>query len=210
VDGSPCIACDGKGFEPFPKWHDAEWGMWWGRHPDVGNVVPHRAIYGHHQHLDSGKEPETSCPAIAATMFSYSRIALLQSIEAAGWENTHYCDTDSVMVNERGRKKFYNRSGNWVVKEHCSDVDIRGIKYYRFGRRWVHAGVPAWAERHPDGSASFEKFEPFNYGMWHGKPFQHKMIMAQNDPHPVYRHGVVGSDGRVTPFRMDGMEIFTS
>jgi hypothetical protein len=185
-----------------PKWTDAEWGMWWGRHPIHNNVVTWRAVYGVHQYLDSGLEPENSIPAISATMFSYSRMYLLDLIEAAGWKKTHYYDTDGVVTNYDGYCYLNHPVHNCKLKEQSSDVDIRGIKYYRFGPRWVHAGVPGYAERHSDGSASFEKHEPFNYGMWHGTPFQHKFILAKNDPYPKYRHGVVGSDGRVSPYSL--------
>jgi DNA polymerase type B, organellar and viral len=192
----------GRAWIDTTKWHDAEWGMWWGRHPKIGNVVTHRAIYGVHQYLDSGLEPENSCPAISATMFSYSRIALLGLIQMAGWENTHYYDTDGLVVNLEGKIRLQDTHVNLKLKEEGGDVDIRGIKYYRFGSRWVHAGVPEWAERHEDGSVSFRKHEPFNFGMWHNTPFAHKFILAKNDPHPKYRHGFVGPDGRVSPFEL--------
>jgi len=182
------------------KWHDAEWGMWWGRHPVIGNVVAWRAIAGVHQYLDSGGEPETSCPAISATMFSYCRVRLLAYIQTAGRENTHYYDSDGLAVNCKGAVKLHSRHNELRIKKQSDDVEFRGIKYYRFDDVWTHAGVPTWAERLPDGSARFPRHEPFNFGMWHAMPFQHKYILAANDPFPKYRHGIVAHGGRVSPF----------
>ncbi len=197
----------GRMWIDVPPWHDAQWGMWFGRHPTVGTVVSYRAVYGIHQYLDHGVEPEMSCPAISATVFSYCRLYLLKLILQAGRNNVHYYDTDGLIVNHQGHKSFVSSTNGYVysskllkLKEACSDVDIRGIKYYRFGERWNHAGVPEWAERNSDGSASFERHTPFTASLRKGDPFTAKIVIARTNPYPRYRHGVVCRGGRVHPF----------
>jgi len=173
------------------KWHDSDWGMWWQRHPVHGNVVVGRAIYGKHQYLDAGLEPENSCPAISATMFSYSRMALLRAIEIAGRENVHYYDTDGLVVNGEGHARLSDHFLDMRSKWQSCDMDFRGLKFYRHDETWVHAGVPAWAERHLDGSVSFEKHAPFNWSLWQNTPFAAKYLMSKMEPQPPYRHGVL-------------------
>ena len=183
------------------KWTKAEWGMWWQRHPIHGNVTVGRAIYGKHQYLDSGHEPENSCPAISATMFSHSRMALLKAIEIAGLKNVHYYDTDGLVVNGEGHIRLSDHFLAMRSKWESSDMDFRGLKFYRHDKTWVHAGVPAWAERHLDGSVSFDKHAPFNWSLWQNTPFAAKYLLSKMEPHPPYRHGVLLDGGRTGPLK---------
>jgi hypothetical protein len=208
--GKGCDHCDGTGLEWFPTWNDYQWGYWWMRHPDLDDVCLGRAVHGVHQYMDSGGEPEMSCPAIPATMNSYGRMHDWKLMRLAGHGNYIYTDTDSLQVNDTGKVCLASEIdelgltvGKLSLREGPATVDIRGIKYYKFGDRWCQAGVPVDAKRNGKGDATWMAHEPFDMGMWSGEPFQHKYQVTVRSGKPKYQHGHVRKNGTVVPFHCD-------
>ncbi|GAH16471.1 unnamed protein product, partial [marine sediment metagenome] len=79
-----------------------------------------------------------SVPAISAHVTDYARLYLWKLIQIADIVNCFYCDTDSLIVNEKGYKnlsKFMDKDRlGWLkVEDVSSCVDIRGAKNYTFG-----------------------------------------------------------------------------
>lgn len=83
------------------------------------------------------KESFDSFPAIAAHVTAYARLYLWRLIEKAGRENVFYCDTDSLLVNNKGKKaliKFMHRDklGALAQELETDHIIIRGCKDYDF------------------------------------------------------------------------------
>ena len=83
------------------------------------------------------KESQHSFPAIAAFCTAYARMRILEAIEACGWENVYYCDTDSIFTNETGRKKLMDAGlvdnkelGKMKLEYWAKDMEIKGCKDY--------------------------------------------------------------------------------
>lgn len=99
---------------------------------------------------------DKSYPLISAYVSSYSRKTLWLGMKAIGFEDVHYCDTDSIygkgdsieQAIERGDIESHpDKLGAWDVEHNRVTIEIRGLKYYRIfeGGEWKYAikGVPA-------------------------------------------------------------------
>lgn len=185
------------------------WEQWWGRHPKNGNVVQYRSIDGSVQYLDADQESATSCPAISSYMCSYGRMRLWDILINAGLHNCYYCDTDGIMVNRDGYDRLmaggYIQAGVYgalQVREVSDDVEIFGIKHYRFGPRWCCSGLPANGVQQTDGRVYYEQHNPFQNGLWHRKAFEHEYTLVSKSYKHDYKHGVKNDDGTVSTFRV--------
>lgn len=181
--------------------------QWWQRHPIHRNVVQWRAISGHTQYLDAGGESPISLPSISATMCSYGRLHIWRLMQMARQENTFYVDTDGIMVNDAGYESLHNGGeiqpgtiGKLRIRELDSDVELFGIKHYRFGQRYVCAGVPLQGMERYRGGVAFNRHTPFNFSLWHKTAFVHKFDRITRSESVKYKHGVVQPDGLVRPF----------
>lgn len=92
-------------------------------------------------------ESYNSFPAISSAVTANARMYLWQLIKTAGRENVFYCDTDSLIVNEKG---FANLSsyisdekilGKLSLETYSNELEIRGAKMYKFGDRLKIKGV---------------------------------------------------------------------
>lgn len=83
--------------------------------------------------------------AIASFCTAYARAYLWKSINIAGLENCFYCDTDSLILNEKGFLKLKDfisdELGDWKLEGCSKSVDIRGCKMYQFGKKLRVKGV---------------------------------------------------------------------
>lgn len=198
------------------NWTDCEnihkptkWGQWFGTHKQYGFLTQYRAINGRTQYLDGSFEPATSCPAISAFMSSYGRVKLGLLIATAGKENVHYIDTDGLMVNAEGFERLV-RSGQFagaipgklVIKEESDDVDIFGIKHYRFGSRVCCAGAIVSEQEARAYMTQFVNHTPFEHSLQHKTPFDHSYTNVKKSRTGKYQHGKLNADGSVSPHFM--------
>ena len=204
--GRKWINCD--------KVTDIRWGERVGRHPKTNELCMYRYIDGVNQYLDMSGEPDSSIPSIPATMFSYGRVDLLVYILVAGNNNWSYCDTDGIIVNRYGRDNLLTlehhlppRPGELVIREYSHDssfkensIDIRGVKYYRFGDTWRQAGVPSNSKRDLYGNVIFDQNTPFDISLRMGTPFIFTKDNIKRNWRAIYKHGLVTKDNRVKPF----------
>jgi hypothetical protein len=186
-----------------------EWIMETGLHPATEDITTYRTIAGKTQYMDCEELCATSCPSIAAFWTSAGRVYLYGIIEQAGRNNVFYYDTDSVIVNETGYLNIYNggyihsqKAGSLKVKEESDDVEILGIRRYRFGKRWCVAG-PFGGEQQGTGEIGvWEEHEGFAGQLWHsdvGKPVK---IKRKGRWRREYKHGIVDKQGNIHPFRI--------
>jgi hypothetical protein len=197
------------------KWVDAPDALppapWcqWTREVEGGELVRHRAMAWQCQR--EVKEPWAvdAMPAIAAWITSAARVRLLDAIEAAGWEQVYYCDTDSVIVSETGFDALLN--GGWVATselgflremEDGEDLEVCGIKHYTIAGHRRCSGEPkGMKERGPDAVHYWYR-EWLRQAVRGGHAPIVERVLRRYARDEVYRHGTVGPDGKVSPFRL--------
>jgi hypothetical protein len=190
------------------------WESWWQPHPESGDPVPWRAIAGIVQYQDCSEESKLACPAIGAFMASYGRAYLFTVMSLAGLENVHYWDTDSVMVNDDGMDKLDRLRaidpaafGLLKIREQSDDVELFGVKHYRFGQRYVCSGVSVATDERLHGSVRVEEHASFNDGLWHKRRGEAKRVARNRARARKYNQGRVLRDGTVVPFTFTSREI---
>jgi hypothetical protein len=147
---------------------------------------------------------------------------LLGAIEKAGWENVYYKDTDSLFVNEIGKKNLssiIDKNELGKMKDEESDYDIYGMMirgpkdytYYKSDRKLGISiktdkikGVPKNAKKIHQNEYEMFRFDKINTAIHNGNMHeieQKKMvkILKRN-----YEKGIVLDDGTVTPLVMEG------
>lgn len=185
----------------------SEWYQEWGSHPKNGEITPYRTIAGQTQYQDREELSAVSCPSVAAFWTGMGRCYLYGAIEECPLDSIYYYDTDSLIVDQRGYDHLQGqgvlhetRPGAFKVKESSDDVEILGIRRYRFGPRWCVAG-PFGGEVSGQGKpGEFVQHEGFGAQMWHksvGDAVEIKRIAKWRRE---YHHGTVDENGFVRPF----------
>ncbi len=128
------------------------------RFPMIPLPIEVRDMYGCVELKVRETESRESCPAIAATVTSYARLILRSYQQIAGVGNWFYSDTDSIWVNERGRRNlmrhdcvrqdtlgYLSEKGihNWLV--------VHGPKDYETDTTVKRKGIRPNAVVQPDG-----------------------------------------------------------
>lgn len=189
--------------------HPDPWAIWWEMHPDTGLPRSVRCLNGLVQEQSADTEGKLACPAISAYMCSYARRQLADLIRIAGRDNVYYYDTDSVMVNHEGYQALLRLGmlndtelGKLKTKEVSEDVELLGVKHYRFGDRFVLAGARGSGDRGSKPSDTNVEHVGFNSGLWHKRAGEAKQIVRKFLRTRKYQHGIVNDDGSVSPFRI--------
>jgi hypothetical protein len=199
-----------RGWREVPGvWSDIQWGEWYGS--DLcGRPCRYRSLGGYTQaEVDLGWAPQ-AVPAIAAWVCSQGRIILLAYIRIAGWENVLYVDTDSLYVNEVGYERLKYAGvvsssgiGSLVLKGPPATLRVTAIKHYDYGTRRVCSGLPKGTiTDNGDGSTYYWSPTPAGDARRGHKP-EAKRILMHYALSSDYQHGVVMSDGRVLPHRLE-------
>lgn len=147
------VSLPGKFAQQYCKWVDlpnAELPTMWGEYywiSPANELVRYRSISGHVQVEEKGGFSYGAVPSISVAICAAGRSRLRQCILAAGKHNTHYCDTDAVIVSNDGRDALaearWIRQGEWGYLQHVVSADwceIYGAKRYRIGGRIRYAG----------------------------------------------------------------------
>ena len=184
-----------------------DWFQEWGKHPNNGEITPYRTIAGQTQYQDREELSAVSCPSIAACWTASGRAFLYGAILNCGIEHVYYYDTDSLIIDEAGFLRMamqglldQAKPGKWKLKEQSDDVEILGIRRYRFGKRWCVAG-PFGGTVDGDGSpGEFLEHEGFGAQLWHRSVGDAVEIKRHAKWRKEYKHGVADNDGIVWPF----------
>jgi hypothetical protein len=93
-------------------------------------------------------EPREAMPFLHATITSYARVRLAEIIQMAGRENVLYCDTDGVLVSQKGERKLrwdgppgQTYLHGLVERFPSGSAIIRGQKSYSVGDNVIQAGA---------------------------------------------------------------------
>jgi len=146
-----------------------------------------------------------SFPAIAAHVTGYARIYLWRLMQEAGWGNYFYCDTDSLIVNEKGVQclKNYIHStslGGLKIVEQSRNVIIRGLKDYSISQKQVIKGIRKNAVCVEVGVYKQEKWPSFRGLLRSGHPEDYVVETVTKHLTRKYTKGNVTPSGVVLPY----------
>lgn len=123
----------------------------------------------------SGLQDATDAmPAVTSYVMAAARVRLLEAIEAAGWENVVYCDTDSLIVTEAGNKPLAAWAtgadvGMLRLKADYPRALILGPRQIRLGDELRAAGLPRSAVATSPQSFEAELWESLAGTLGRGK-----------------------------------------
>ncbi len=187
---------------------DIQYGIWYGRDP-AGNLCRCRCMGGEVEREEEVGWAHDAVPAIGAWITSAGRVRLLQAIEAAGWKNVYYCDTDSVLVNEVGFRYLQDCHmvhdgllGMLSVKRGPVNVHVYGIKWYIEDGKVTCSGQPKGDKKDCGDGQHYRMKLPLTSYLKKGERPQADMRTFRYNRSLIYRHGVVHEDGTVTPHEM--------
>jgi hypothetical protein len=203
----------------------AAWDMGWKDEPTIGIGLPFatwprinasthqlerwRAIAWHTQREVCNGESQDSMPAIASWVYSLARSILLRWIEAAGWKNVHYVDTDSLWLTEEGFRilqgaRVIGEGGRGMLRlVRVHDwVEFLGIKYYATPLGITCAGITDNYGIATGGGFEFWTPEKMSDSLRRKEPPGERLLGYRIPEDRKYRHGIVGNDGRVSPHRI--------
>lgn len=187
---------------------DGPYARWYAPGPD-GNPVRYRSLAWHVQREEITAETEESIPAMAAWITSAGRMRLLEAIRAAGWAETHYCDTDAVIVSKTGAANLLGFSlcaerepGKLRMLGEHKSASLHGIKHYTMDGRTVQAGVPL-----PGSAEGHEEPGPWVHERLNRAAGERRRPVVRLTRSDVvragtYTHGSVGPSGIVEPWRL--------
>ncbi|MBA7657189.1 hypothetical protein ES703_65120 [subsurface metagenome] len=149
-----------------------------------------------------------SFPAIAAHVTAYARLHLWSLMQQAGWGNYFYCDTDSLIVNEKGmqclKSHIHNTSlGGLKIVEQSSSVIIRGLKDYSIAQKQVIKGIRKNAVCVGNGVYEQEQWSSFRGLLRSGQPEDYVVKTITKHLSRDYTKGTVTPSGVVRPYVFD-------
>lgn len=168
-------------------------------------VMRIRYLLGQVFELKGYTESFNSFPAIAAHVTAYGRMYLWELIQIAGQGNYYYCDTDSLIVNDKGLDNLYSRVsdnelGMLKIEDTLSHLVIWGLKDYETDHKTVIKGIRKNAV--PIGNNTFtQELWPSFKGIF--KTTDVNTYTVKNVTKHLtreYTKGTVDNSGRVNPF----------
>jgi len=173
---------------------------------ETGKITRWRRFGGLEQTWVDDGESRESFPAIASYVTSYARLKIWQAMKLAGQENWYYCDTDSLLLNQKGFDNIQSllhesALGMWGLEKRLSRIVLHGPKDYEFDDMKTVKGVKKNAEWLSDNTVRQDMFVGFNGMLNQGNlsyPIVKKIIKTQKR---IYTKGIVQPNGKVLPFR---------
>lgn len=155
----------------------------------------------------AGGESFNSFPAIPAHVTAYARMYLWSLIEQAGLENTFYCATDSLIVNQQGYDNLSDKIDNYklgYLKVECEaeELEIWGPNNFRLGDRLKSGGIRKNAIRLKHDVFKQDSFLGLRGAIRKGNPDLVTIKKVKKQMHRRIKTGKVEANGRVTPFRL--------
>lgn len=152
-------------------------------------------------------ESFNSFPAIAAAVTAYGRMRLWKLIQAAGFKNTFYVDTDSLLVNRDGYRNLLSHRdetalGALKLVAQPRKVTLRGAKDYTMDDTTRIKGVPKNSIRISENEFETERFLTFFQNIRKGNTSGVLQERQRKALKRIYDKGVVGADGVVMPFSL--------
>lgn len=126
------------------------WERWQRINADTRKMTTYRSIgWTVQRERERGDKPHCF-PAIAAWVAATGREWLRSWMKIAGYRHVFYCSTDSLIVDDHGRKALESAGivgdygiGSCRVVETSNRLTIHGVNHFEIGGKRVHAGFPA-------------------------------------------------------------------
>jgi len=150
-------------------------------------------------------EGKNSNVAIAAHITDNARLLLWEIISQVGTDNVLYCDTDSIKIRRSDLKRVNypmsrSRLGSLKVESTSKKLYIEGAKNYRTEKGRRIKGIPESAKEVAPGVFSYRWFAGQVTHLEKNIKVGARVTNMTRTLTAKYTKGVVGSDGRVTPF----------
>jgi len=194
----------GGKWDSFMQTEDLSCKSWIEYDRETGKMTRHRQLGGLVQTRNEEAESRDSFPAIAAHVTAYARMKLWEIITLAGVDNVLYCDTDSVLVNDTGKRNVAfitdkELMGKLSVKGSYSVCEIWGAKDYRFDQLSRTKGVrkdAIWHGTHDVEQVKWSGLRGLVAAGVTDKPITQRIKKHLNR---LYDKGVLQPDGVVEP-----------
>lgn len=152
------------------------------------------------------EESYNSFPAIVAHVTAYARIYLWELMIKAGRNNVYYCDTDSLIVNQRGLDNLKHlidntKPGYLKIEKQGSNLSIFAPKDYVISDRVRQKGIRRNAEQLAEGVYRQDQFLGLAGAIRHGNTDLVTISKVTKTLRREIKTGKVGKDGWVSPFR---------
>lgn len=150
-----------------------------------------------------------SHPAIAAHITAHARMILWTLIRQLAPEDYLYCDTDGLLVTQRGRDSLSKRIDNFTLgglKEvaEYEKVRIYGCKDLVLDNKATLKGIRSEAERIDEKTYRQVKWTGLR-GLLRARSLKMPLTsLVDKTLRRVYTKGIVGPDGFVTPLHLTG------
>ena len=174
-------------------------------HKPPKKVTRLRYLLGELFELQGWGEAYNSFPAIAAHVTASARLYLWELMQACGFGNFVYCDTDSLIVTQVGfdnLQPYLNDTelGKLKLEQTIDKLIIRGLKDYTTNYKTVIKGVRKKHTRTADGGYCQEQWPSFR-GLFKGKDVN-TFTVKHVTKHLTreYTKGTVTETGVVKPF----------
>lgn len=150
---------------------------------------------------------DQTAPAVMSAIMSECRVRLWQLMLIAGHENVAYCDTDSLIVNQRGHDRMLAasvRDGIWRcrVKGRIDSATILGPRQLIVGGGHRFSGVASRAERVSATQWVGERWEGLTHSLEAGTPGSVRVIPTMWEVTGTDRRREHLKDGATGPIRI--------
>lgn len=168
-----------------------------------GEIIRHRVLDGVCcVEKNAGYAPQAS-PPVAAWVTSWGRLLLQRIIGCC--PDRYYCDTDSIWTGPIGARCLKKAGlvhgglgGLRLVGEH-ERVVFHGLKHYTVESNEAKAGIPKHADYLGGGRYRWTQQASFDSHMGNREYPRPEIVVRSCRGTQLYRHGVVGDDGVVSP-----------
>lgn len=185
---------------------DKPWGEWYEREKGKEMLQKVRSVGWLPQRFADEGYARDASPAVYAWLTSLGRSALAYAIASCPVGSVYYCATDSILCSESGYQAL--QACGYIDKESPGKmklvstypwVKIHGIHQWETPEGRTASGVPLKAEGSDESGYSWENVEKPTGALKRGQRPQAILVPAARGATLPYRHGIVGTDGKVSP-----------
>ena len=170
------------------------------------NVIETR-LFGMRTVQEGEEYAPSSCVSIPAHVTEFGRLLLWSIIEGIGRDRVIYCDTDSVIIRESDLPQVKYpinaaRLGALKIEDRYTTLDVIGAKDYRTDHTRKLKGIPEKALEIAPNMYRFPVFPRQASHLYRRCPSGYMIEETVKEVSGDYDKGIVGPDGRVTPFTL--------
>ncbi len=174
---------------------------------ESNKVMRLRYLLGEVFELKTYGEAYNSFPAISSHVTAYARMYLWSLMQLAGKGNFFYCDTDSLIVNDKGMDNLTpvldeTKLGFMKHEETTHHLVIHGLKDYEKDSKTVIKGIRRDAVKVSEGVYRQEQWSSFKGLLHSGDVNQYTVKTVTKHLSRKYTKGIVLESGVVKPIRL--------